>query len=440
MCNIIHTLVVLLCILSIVATQCTPPTGPACLIEDSSHSFSTFISSEFWVGVAAQAGLPSTTPTIITVSSGGGEVAVDGLTNCGFVFVAVGASSGAGGYQVTFTSGDIAAFTSFYNAGGIITLVCENGGFAPFCPASLNPLISQVDPTVTVRFTDPPFTVDQAPYCPGSNPVTSTGLTSQLFTTPNDFTTRIYTGDSDKLNIPAAHPDCLAASRDTGNTCVIGAAGNFVFSGDYNPFAVGRGLSCVDSAYVTQLGENFGNLVATCGGSGGDPHIFTFDGTEIEDLPFVDGRNYLLYSRDALRVVIQTSQIHHTKASFITQIGVSIGSHQLLATLEDSTPVFYIDGELVVENLQTSFGTIELYIPDGHQQGALAELQGYQTLGLKVGSFLNIVGGILPRVTGFFNVEIRKSFEQENGILARLHPSERSVTTDLSQFEVSHLF
>ena len=157
----------------------------------------------------------------------------------------------------------------------------------------------------------------------------------------------------------------------------------------------------------------------------------------VQNVQFENGKKYEFYGNRGFRVVIETI------SSYITSVGIKLESHELLATLVDQEPRFYLNGELIVGSFSTPFGNGELFDPQSmHFVGELAELARYQTLGLKIGNFIEIVGGIHPQSGGFFNLEVARAGRRlgEFGLLAGLKNHDVRDTTFLSKFETESLF
>jgi len=186
----------------------------------------------------------------------------------------------------------------------------------------------------------------------------------------------------------------------------------------------------------------YNNLIANhlglTGGAGGDPHIFTFGGDEIE-LSFQSGKRYVFYGAHDFSIVIGT--VGYLDTIYIAEVGITMGSYHLLATQHAMHPVFKLNGEEITGSVHTPIGEASIFVPQESQlRGPLAELAPYVELGLRLGDNIEIVGGYYAPFI-FFNIEIiRGSPSSEYGLLhAAQHQSKRD-TSFLDQFVTPTLF
>jgi len=311
---------------------------------------------------------------------------------------------------------------------------CEHPAFATQCASVLNALTPLIDPTVQVRFATVPAGITGV--CTIEQPTTA-GSTHPLFNDPNVNlvvpaifgTTFTYPTSTDA--------ECLAVYPST-TSCSLAQDEGFIFTTDSALFADVPAFPCASPTDTRQTGQNFGAFFESCGAVGGDPHVTSFSISQlVVDLPFEDRKKYELYGNRGFRTVIGVSN------SFITSIGITLGSQEILATLVDQEPIFLLNGEEIVGNFSTPFGTAELFDPYLVKlSGELAELERYLVVGLKIGNFIEVVGGIYPRGdTGFFNIEVARVRRRgEFGLLSALKNHSRRDQQFLSQFETEHLF
>jgi len=200
------------------------------------------------------------------------------------------------------------------------------------------------------------------------------------------------------------------------------------------------GLSCtIDTCLPDFTCQNV--PTAACGGAGGDPHLFSFDGSEFSlELPFEDGKHYLFYNSPDVSIVIRTSG---SPVTIISAIGIKMKTHQFLASLDDQgDPQFYLNGNLLskYESAVTLLGNVEVFVPDPHELvGPLAQLARYVQIGAKIENLFTVVGGYHPRARGFFNIAVRESHDSSHGLLAAISSNLRDII-DLQQYETSSLF
>jgi len=180
------------------------------------------------------------------------------------------------------------------------------------------------------------------------------------------------------------------------------------------------------------------NQLGLTGSVGGDPHIFTFGGSEIE-LAFQNAKHYVFYGSHDFSVVIGT--VGFLDTIFIAEVGVTMGSFRLHATQFATRPIFKLNGEEITENVHTPIGQAVLFDPqETHLRGALSELAPYLVTGIRIGDSIEIVGGYYAPFI-FYNIEIiRSAPSTEFGLLhAAKHQSKRDVDF-LQQFETANIF
>lgn len=390
------------------------------------------MSNTFFNGMGAS--VPSTSTLRRHQIFGAGDfAAVDILNECSFVFIDDVSQQAA----FPLSPADVAALQEYYNAGGVILLGCDEAQFAT-CPAFMNQILDRLvtDLSPSVRFSEPATTV---------NPETCTqvtGAAGSVLATPNDLTA-FFSTKATTLSVPSSDAACIVG--DAEGNCIAAQAGQIVLFGDLNPFVpnTGMGAACINDRFVQDLGENFGRLIYnTCaaGGAGGYAHVFPFDGTEIEVIFFEDGHHYLLYSAAEFRVTIGISGI--PESTFITSVGITLGSDQLLATEENGEPVFRFNGQIVSAPVSTLLGELETYEPDTdklkHTPGALSQLSRYVDTGIKVNEVFNVVAGVHPGKGVFFNVEVKK-FSDDTGLLTAADSRRRDFRLP-RRWEVESLF
>jgi len=317
-------------------------------------------------------------------------------------------------------------------------MACDEQQFYS-CPAFMNQildrLVTEVSPSV--RFSNPATTVNQQ-TCTRTS---ATGFS--VLTTPHNlgasgfFSTRATT-----LTISDIDSNCIAAG-DVEGSCIAAQSGQIVLVGDLTPFVVNaRDASCVTTESVTLLGANFGKLVAdfcASGGAGGFSHVYPFDGTAIEVIFFDDHKNYLLYAAPEFRVTIAVEGL--VELTIITDVAITMGDNQLLATSFNGDPAFYLNGELITGNEIPSISA-EIYEPDNARlaknPGPLAEFSKFISTGLKIDGVFNLVGGVHPGRGVFWNIDIKKMSE-DSGLLTAADSHRRDFRLP-RRFEVASLF
>ncbi len=168
--------------------------------------------------------------------------------------------------------------------------------------------------------------------------------------------------------------------------------------------------------------------------------MFTFDGNEV-NFQFEDNKNYMFFGAPDFRIVIHTSG--PVSASYITEIGISLGTHQFLASSDDLGPMFYFDGQPVSDQIETSMGVIEFFIPESLRlRGALSQLARFLVIGVRIPHKWEIVAGIHPGKGVFFNIEVNQpAHELGFGLLLAAASQHNGLRDDfLSQFETTSLF
>jgi len=411
---------------------------PSCLLRDTSDSDDVFnyLPQFFWQGIESQY-LGAGTTVNIPIQTPGSVSSFDVASNCGIVFIGCGPGS-----NPQFSAADYANLASYYAASGTIIVIGELPGFCSTNFLSfINTLIPTIDSSVSVRYQSMLVNVLNC----GQPALTAAGMSNAVFLNPNDLTTAVYFAASGTFTYPmSTDPECLVTS-DTSTFCSAAQDAGFLFFTDVDPFCdFDANAGCVTASIVGQLGENIGNYVQhfVCGGAGGDPHIFSFDGSEVHAL-FDDGKNYLMYSTPDFKVVIHTSG--PSTMSYITSIGVTIGNHRLLATNDtNGDPGFFFDGEPLIDSVSTPAGEASVFVPDDIKFiGALAQLERYIQIGLKVGNALQIVGGYHPQTGLFFNVELHKLQRDDAGFLRAATESKTRMGAPfkfLQEFEIPSLF
>ena len=123
-----------------------------------------------------------------------------------------------------------------------------------------------------------------------------------------------------------------------------------------------------------------------------------------------------------------------------------MGEHHLLAVSNNGNPAFFLDGEEIGETATaTPIGDVVRFNTKDHQlAGALAELQRYLSIGIKVDNMFEIVGGIQPAGGVFFNVQVKHNrmlgADFEGGILKAASGNRERAQDLLSNYEVESLF
>jgi len=406
--------------------QCTPPSGPSCVIIDPRDSaVASEINPQFFQGIGITAPAPIYGNRVdVNIQNGGDIAAYDVAANCGFIFFALGR-----GPTITFTPADIANLQTFTSAGGLIVILCEWGGFDPRCASIMNPLITAVDPSCAVQYS----AISVNPSCSLSPP---TSTVNSFKTTPNDLTNNLRQSLTTSFVYPtSADPECLWSASNSPPDCVLAAYGQFLFFADINLIAG----NCLGVAYSQTIGENVGAYVAACGGAGGDPHVFSFDGQQI-DLDFLAGKKYLFYGGEDFRITIETSN-EKDRQVFISAIGIKMHSNYLLAIYEDD-PVFYYNGVQIEDSVLTPLGEAVVFVPEPQElHGALHELSKYVVTGLKIENFVEIVGGVYNSAPfGFFNIEVVRSHRSDFGLLQAVVNRRDRMAVRVSDFEITSLF
>jgi hypothetical protein len=313
----------------------------------------------------------------------------------------------------------------------------------------MNPVINYLDPAAGINFVSS-VTYNRQNCASVVND--GAGLAGSFLTFPNNnFVTNYYSYLSVALDIPVSHPSCLkGVTPDGPGVCTLAQTSRMIFFTDSNELVSEfPGSPCMGQTYAFNLGQNIGAFISVaaaegtiCAGAGGDPHVFTFNGTDII-LPFELGKKYLLYGAPDFKVVIHTTGIS-TRRVFITSIGVTLHSHHLLAALnETGDPQFYFDGELIVDRIPTGFGDAKLFNPQSapiREGTALYQERRYQTTGLIISGLLEIIGGYHPGSGGFFNIEFRESSQSDFGLLRAAVGSRARDADFLSAFETDSLF
>jgi len=233
-----------------------------------------------------------------------------------------------------------------------------------------------------------------------------------------------------------AHPVCaIAGATSCGNgacdlietfgncpgDCTISTCGNVVCDG----------------------GELFSNCPVDCvnGGVGGDPHLFSFDGSEIKaELSFRDGVYYSFYSSPSMQIVIR----NHDRFGIVVVNGIGIKVHQqqFLAIInEEDDPEFYLNGIMVVDSIATPFGLLELFTPSLNDLvGPLSEMRRYVEVGTRLVQYFTVVAGYHPRVGGFFNLAVHQAHDSATGLLVSVSRNHNIRDLVLEDFETSAFF
>jgi peptidyl-Lys metalloendopeptidase len=181
--------------------------------------------------------------------------------------------------------------------------------------------------------------------------------------------------------------------------------------------------------------------VCLTGGSGGDPHIFTFDGQDVNLQLFGDNKNYVLFTNDELRVVIRTSGTE--RRSFITAIGITYRSHHLLAHFNGTEAEFLLDDVVIDQSEITPIGEMKVFTPDPTKlTGPLAEESRYLLTGLQIANIAEIVAGLRPGSGPFFNIQVlEQHYRDESGLILAVSNSNFIRDADwISNFETDSLF
>jgi len=189
---------------------------------------------------------------------------------------------------------------------------------------------------------------------------------------------------------------------------------------------------------VCDVGESFSNCPVDCvsGGVGGDPHLFSFDGSEIEtEFSFRDGAFYLFYSSPSMQIKIRTSDAFGIVV--VDGIGIKIHQQQFLAIMnEQDDPEFYLNGIMVLDSIVTPVGLLEIFTPDLNDLvGPLAEMKHYIEVGFKLENFFTVVAGYNPRFGGFFNLAVHQEHDSATGLLVRISQNHNVRDLLLDDFE-----
>jgi len=422
--NTQRTVVLVFLLLRIV---CGLITLPLCIVEPPSGTSIAFYvkqNPEFWDG------LDDVSPSLALNSRlelNYDQVAGYGLASrCGFIFLSGPFNPGT----YTFSAAALDEFQTYYNAGGSLFIICESSPFAPNCPAIMNPVVARLNPGGP-QFQDPP-TIFGTSCGGGADPW---GSGPDFVTNPNDLSaTTLDFLTTSTMNIPFSDPNCIVGPNDQPTLCAGAQSGHMLLFADLSIFFLD---TCDLAQYVVAFGQNTATFAEAIAGAGGDPHVFLFDGTEVE-LVFKNQVHYILYAGLNFRVVIQTTD--GPGGSFITSVGVTIGEARLLAKCDLDNPIFLLNDTPVEDGMLTPLGGITLFTPEpAHLRGPLAELSRYLITGLKINHVVEIVGGLHHAAGCFFNVEVSRT-QSDSGLLKAVSEHKRNVPLDVSEFETNGLF